>query len=53
MALYDGNWEDYRNEMCICPECGKDEISECNCSEENDADISTQYNEENDDMEME
>ena len=32
--LYGGNWDEYRASMCICPKCGKDEITLCICDEE-------------------
>ena len=34
MSLYDGNWDEYRSDMCICPKCGRDEITHCVCDEE-------------------
>lgn len=31
MSLYTGDWSLYREDMCICPKCGKDEITHCDC----------------------
>ena len=34
MSLYGGNWDEYRANMCICPKCGRDEITHCVCDED-------------------
>jgi hypothetical protein len=40
-------WDSYRKEFCICPHCGKDEVTECECNDinvhENHIDNPEQY----------
>ena len=48
MSLYSGDWSEYRETMCVCPKCSRDEITHCICDEEasNDDDIKKAFSDE-------
>ena len=54
MSLYGGNWDEYRADMCICPKCGRDEITHCVCDDDEDSreikDITCDVNMTNDEL---